>query len=75
MFKSCMGGWCGLRDRCPHYHAFNTKAYPSERLCLPHRDGVSDVTHVRLAKLPESQIPVAPLAFKDEESSRIWKRA
>jgi hypothetical protein len=35
----CMGGWCSRRDGCPHYTT-RSKAQPSERLCVPGRDGV-----------------------------------
>lgn len=37
--KSCMGGWCTLRDKCPHYGA-ESDDRPAERLCLTGRDGV-----------------------------------
>jgi hypothetical protein len=35
----CMGGWCGLREKCPHYTAIGANRNPSERLCLPGQDG------------------------------------
>ena len=37
--KSCMGGWCTLRDKCPHYGA-ESDDRPAERMCLTGRDGV-----------------------------------
>lgn len=35
---ACMGGWCALRDRCPHFHA-DDRGDPAERLCPPKKDG------------------------------------
>lgn len=35
----CMGGWCGLREKCPHYTAASVGRKPSERICLPGLDG------------------------------------
>lgn len=37
--KACMGGWCRIRDKCPHFHARDTSR-PAERLCVPGADGV-----------------------------------
>lgn len=34
----CMGGWCGKRDKCPHYQA-DSDEQPRERMCIPGRDG------------------------------------
>lgn len=36
--KSCMGGWCAKREKCPHYGG-NTPPL-AERLCLKGVDGV-----------------------------------
>lgn len=36
--KACMGGFCAVRERCPHYHA-TRRTCPSERLCLRGEDG------------------------------------
>lgn len=44
----CMGGWCTLRDRCPNYHAAAPNRHPSERLCLPGADGISDVQVIQV---------------------------
>lgn len=38
----CMGGWCALREHCPHYHSAST-VEPFERLCNPGADGISRV--------------------------------
>jgi len=46
LLRPCMGGWCTLRDHCPHYHAARPGTKPSERLCYPGRDGESDVVQV-----------------------------
>jgi len=35
---ACMGGWCKLRDKCPH-HTEAARLNPRERLCLPGQDG------------------------------------
>lgn len=35
---NCMGGWCTLRERCPHYGADGI-AQPAERLCPAGLDG------------------------------------
>lgn len=60
---ACCGGWCKLRDYCPHYHATN-RSNPAERLCLPGQDGVSDVVPIRLhrpvgswERVPSQRIP------------------
>lgn len=45
---ACMGGWCTLRDHCPHYHSEDRSRRPSERLCLPGLDGISDVVSLDL---------------------------
>lgn len=45
--KACMGGWCALREHCPHFHATLRRA-PSERLCTPGRDGHSDVVALEI---------------------------
>lgn len=34
---ACMGGWCQVRTSCARFNASN-RAYPSERLCSPHRN-------------------------------------
>ncbi len=34
----CMGGWCGLREKCPHYTSPKWRD-PSERLCIAGQDG------------------------------------
>ena len=44
----CMGGWCILRDHCAHYHSGRRVQQPSERLCIPGRDGHSDLADVRV---------------------------
>lgn len=36
---ACMGGFCQVRESCARFHASN-RAYPSERLCSPHRSDV-----------------------------------
>lgn len=38
----CMGGFCKLRESCEHYGK-GSEEHPSERLCLPGRDGVIEV--------------------------------
>lgn len=62
---ACLGGWCHVRDYCPHYHAKDRRA-PNERLCLPGQDGVSDVVPIRLhrpagtwERLPSQYSPAA----------------
>lgn len=59
---SCMGGWCALRDHCRHYHAAD-RTTPSERLCRPGQDGVSDITEVQVTK----QHRVVRIATRDED--------
>lgn len=39
--RACMGGWCALRDRCPHHNEAD-RSNPAERLCLPGQDGVRE---------------------------------
>lgn len=36
--KACMGGFCAVRERCPHYQS-EQQGEPSERLCLRGEDG------------------------------------
>lgn len=57
MIKACMGGFCALRDRCPNFHA-EFRGSPNERLCLPGKDGESDVA---LVSLPESRFSTEPM--------------
>lgn len=37
--KSCMGGFCHLRDKCPH-HTESDRVNPVERLCIRGSDGI-----------------------------------
>ena len=37
-FAPCMGGWCSVRNRCPHYRSDDINE-PAERLCPPRQDG------------------------------------
>jgi hypothetical protein len=53
--RACMGGWCALRDHCPHYHA-SFRGEPAERLCPPGRDGLSEV--VQLDLRPATVFPI-----------------
>lgn len=34
----CMGGWCGLREKCPHFTSPQSRN-PAERLCITDQDG------------------------------------
>lgn len=56
----CMGGFCKLRESCEHYG--KDGGNPSERLCLPGRDGVIAVVR------PIQQAP-APT-----ETNKPWER-
>lgn len=49
---ACLGGWCALRDHCQHHHAVDRRVV-SERLCVPGRDGFSDIAPVRVT-MPQS---------------------
>jgi hypothetical protein len=49
--RACMGGWCALREHCPHFHATRRDS-PSERLCTPGMDGHSDVVRLQLTQKP-----------------------
>lgn len=51
--QACMGGWCTKREHCPHYHA-EFRHDPSECLCIPGKDGYSDIVMVRLT-VPQKQ--------------------
>jgi len=46
---SCMGGWCGMRDHCAHYHS-EYRGQPAERLCYSGEDGHSDVVAVHIRR-------------------------
>ena len=48
---ACLGGWCALREHCPHYHA-EDRSFPSERLCRPGSDGLSDVIELHFRPAP-----------------------
>ena len=37
--RACMGGWCDLRGRCPHYTEAE-RVNAVERLCMTGRDGI-----------------------------------
>jgi hypothetical protein len=37
--QSCMGGWCSIRNKCPHYNSAYRQE-PADRLCIPGSDGV-----------------------------------
>lgn len=50
---ACMGGFCAVRDTCARFHASN-RAYPSERLCSPHRNDVWQAISVRTQILHEA---------------------
>lgn len=58
---ACMGGWCSIRGRCPHYHAGRTDGQPSERLCLPGQDGVSDVASLKISPPVQRVIEIVEL--------------
>lgn len=48
VLPACMGGWCGIRERCPHYAAGHASRTPAERLCMPEFDGVGADIAVRI---------------------------
>jgi hypothetical protein len=51
MVTACMGGWCGIRDRCERYNATpDPKRPPVERLCIPGTDGFAYGTPVVIAQ-------------------------
>lgn len=60
--RACMGGWCTLREHCPHYHAIRRDS-PSERLCTPGQDGHSDVVALQLT--PKARGYVRPAAASE----------
>ena len=46
--NACMGGWCRIRDRCPHHTAAFRGFSDAERLCLPGQDGVGADQPIRI---------------------------
>lgn len=50
---ACMGGFCQVRASCASYHAAN-RAYPSERLCSPHRNDMWQPIAVKTQLLDEA---------------------
>lgn len=60
--KPCLGGWCGRRNRCEHYHSADRRD-PDERLCVPGVDGT-----LRSAVEPK---PRATLAELIEEATAM----
>jgi len=60
LVRACMGGWCVKRDHCQHYHS-ELRSEPSERLCIPGRDGISDLLDVQLTPPPPKVVLIASL--------------
>lgn len=58
-----MGGWCAQRDHCAHYHTV-WRGQPSERLCMPGRDGVSHVVEVH-ARTPITDLTPSTLPSQE----------
>ena len=54
MTQACLGGWCKLRQNCPHYHAA-MRLWPAERLCDKGRDGYSSVHFVCMPDRAETR--------------------
>ncbi len=42
MLTPCMGGWCRIREQCPHYTEAKRGPDDADRLCLPGQDGARD---------------------------------
>lgn len=48
-----MGGWCRIREICPHYNAGGVEE-PEERLCVPDHDGVGRDFPIRITRMAGS---------------------
>lgn len=48
MTTACMGGWCRIRERCPHYTEAVRSIYDADRLCIPGADGVGECQPIRI---------------------------
>jgi hypothetical protein len=64
-YSPCMGGWCRIRQSCPHYtHADERE--PDERICEPGKDGEAvQVRRHRPIGSWEGQ-PIKPASFFPE---------
>ncbi len=70
--SACMGGWCGVRQRCEHYLRPTTDwLQPHERLCLAGQDGV---LKARVVPVPKPLDPEAQRELAREQSYR-WAEA
>lgn len=48
--KTCMGGWCRIRERCHHYGAASETQEPADRLCVPGHDGFGAEQPIRFVR-------------------------
>lgn len=48
MTTACMGGWCRIRERCPHYTGAVRSTRDADRLCIPGADGVGESHPIRI---------------------------
>ena len=48
-----MGGWCRIRELCPHYNATDTSE-PEDRLCMPGLDGKGRDFPIRITRMAGS---------------------
>ena len=46
--KACMGGWCRIRNKCPHYTDAARGPEDAERLCIQGHDGCGAEQPVRI---------------------------
>lgn len=51
--RACMGGWCLIREICPHYSAEGDPE-PADRLCVPEQDGIGKEFPIRITRMASS---------------------
>lgn len=51
---ACMGGWCTLRQICPHHVTAARSAFDDDRLCLPGHDGKGKDFPIRITRMAGS---------------------
>lgn len=48
--KACKGGWCTLREICPHHITAERAEDDEDRLCLPDHDGCGKDFPIRITR-------------------------
>lgn len=65
---SCMGGWCGVRDKCA-LHVTNDRSKPAERMCRKGDTESFEPIRVIRACVAGEHTPAAPATWFDPATS------